>query len=74
MAYQYFQKFLEVKIVSIVRYDPFRELRSLQDEMSRLFTSNLSRRDESDLMRGACSGASKAKQINTESKSEAANA
>jgi HSP20 family protein len=29
--------------MSIVRYDPFRDLRSLQDEVNRLFTSNLSR-------------------------------
>jgi HSP20 family protein len=29
--------------MSIVRYDPFRDLRSLQDEVNRLFTTNLSR-------------------------------
>src|ERR671916_3319479 len=29
--------------MSITRYDPFRELRSLQDEVNRLFSSNLSR-------------------------------
>lgn len=29
--------------MSIVRYDPFRELRSLQDEVNRLFSTNLSR-------------------------------
>ena len=29
--------------MSIVRYDPFRDLRSLQDEVNRLFSSNLSR-------------------------------
>lgn len=28
--------------MSIVRYDPFRDLRSLQDEVNRLFSSNLS--------------------------------
>ncbi len=30
--------FLEEMIMNIVRYDPFRELRNLQDEMTRLFT------------------------------------
>lgn len=29
---------MEEMIMNIVRYDPFRELRSLQDEMTRLFT------------------------------------
>src|SRR5918912_1251762 len=29
--------------MSIVRYDPFHELRSLQDEVNRLFSTNLSR-------------------------------
>src|SRR5918998_5833882 len=29
--------------MSITRYDPFRDLRMLQDEVSRLFSSNLSR-------------------------------
>lgn len=29
--------------MSIVRYDPFRDLRSLQDEVNRLFSTNLSR-------------------------------
>jgi HSP20 family protein len=29
--------------MSIVRYDPFRDLRSLQDEVNRLFTTNISR-------------------------------
>lgn len=40
--------------MSITRYDPFRDLRALQDEMNRLFTSNLSRSfsDES-IVRGA---------------------
>jgi HSP20 family protein len=41
--------------MSIIKYDPFRELRGLQDEMNRLFMSNYSRGDESDLMRGAWS-------------------
>jgi HSP20 family protein len=40
--------------MSITRYDPFRELRLLQDEVNRLFSSNLSRSfDEEGLMRGA---------------------
>ena len=30
-------------VMSIVRYDPFRDLRSLQDEVNRLFSTNLSR-------------------------------
>ncbi len=29
--------------MSIIRYDPFRDLRSLQDEVNRLFSTNLSR-------------------------------
>lgn len=29
--------------MTVVRYDPFRDLRSLQDEVNRLFTTNLSR-------------------------------
>src|SRR5919112_5672673 len=29
--------------MSIVRYDPFRDLRTLQDEVNRLFSTNLSR-------------------------------
>src|ERR687886_2849395 len=40
--------------MSIPRYDPFRELRLLQDEVNRLFSSNLSRSfDDEGLMRGA---------------------
>lgn len=42
-------------VMSIIKYDPFRELRSLQDEMNRLFMTNFSRGEESDLMRGAWS-------------------
>lgn len=40
--------------MSISRHDPFRDLRTLQDEMNRLFTTNLSRAfgDES-IVRGA---------------------
>ena len=41
--------------MNIVRYDPFRELRSLQDEMNRLFSSSFSRggNNEDQIMRGA---------------------
>ncbi len=40
--------------MSIVRYDPFRELRSLQDEVNRLFSTNLSRSfDDEGIARGA---------------------
>jgi HSP20 family protein len=42
--------------MNIIKYDPFREMRSLQDEVNRLFTSSFSRGgSESDLMRGAWS-------------------
>ena len=42
--------------MNIIKYDPFREMRSLQDEVNRLFTSSFSRGGgESDLMRGAWS-------------------
>jgi HSP20 family protein len=41
--------------MNIVRYDPFRELRSLQDEMNRLFTSSFSRGEGDEMMRGAWS-------------------
>ncbi|MFL6209906.1 MAG: Hsp20/alpha crystallin family protein [Pyrinomonadaceae bacterium] len=41
--------------MSITRYDPFRELRLLQDEVNRLFSSNLSRSfdDDGGIARGA---------------------
>jgi len=39
--------------MSITKYDPFRELRSLQDEMNRLFLSNFTRGDDRELARGA---------------------
>lgn len=42
-------------IMNLVTYDPFRELRSLQDEVNRLFTSSFSRGGENELMRGAWS-------------------
>jgi HSP20 family protein len=43
--------------MNIVRYDPFRELRSLQDEVNRLFSNSFSRGGSGDneLMRGAWS-------------------
>src|SRR6266699_3909844 len=42
--------------MSIIRYDPFRDLRSLQDEVNRLFTSNLTRSfDDEGIARGAWS-------------------
>ena len=41
--------------MNIVRYDPFREMRSLQDEINRLFTSSSARGDDNELMRGAWS-------------------
>jgi HSP20 family protein len=42
--------------MNIIKYDPFREMRSLQDEVNRLFASSFSRGGgESDLMRGAWS-------------------
>src|ERR687885_2312810 len=40
--------------MSIVRYDPFRDLRSLQEEFNRLFSTNLSRAfDDEGIARGA---------------------
>jgi HSP20 family protein len=40
--------------MSIVRYDPFRDLRSLQDEVNRLFSTNMSRAfGEEGIARGA---------------------
>ncbi|HMF57164.1 MAG TPA: Hsp20/alpha crystallin family protein [Pyrinomonadaceae bacterium] len=40
--------------MAIVRYDPFRDLRTLQDEVNRLFSSNLSRTfDDEGIARGA---------------------
>ena len=44
-----------IKKMNIVRYDPFRELRSLQDEVNRLFSSIFSRSGAGDdqIMRGA---------------------
>jgi HSP20 family protein len=42
-------------IMNLVTYDPFRELRSLQDEVNRLFSSSFSRGGDSELTRGAWS-------------------
>src|ERR671933_26830 len=40
--------------MSITRYDPFRDLRSLQDEVNRLFSTNLSRNfGDEGIARGA---------------------
>lgn len=39
--------------MSIIKYDPFRELRSLQDEMNRLFMNNLSRGSEEGFRSGS---------------------
>jgi HSP20 family protein len=39
--------------MSIIKYDPFRELRSLQDEMNRLFVSNFSRPEREGFASGA---------------------
>jgi HSP20 family protein len=41
--------------MNVVKYDPFRELRGLQDEMNRLFLTNYSRGEDRDLARGAWS-------------------
>ena len=39
--------------MSLITYDPFRELRSLQDEVNRVFTGTFNRGGESGMMRGA---------------------
>jgi HSP20 family protein len=39
--------------MNIVKYDPFRDLRSLQDEMNRLFSGTFSRSGQDEIMRGA---------------------
>src|ERR1700756_2606702 len=42
--------------MSIVRYDPFRDLRTLQEEVNRLLTGNINRGfDEEGIARGAWS-------------------
>lgn len=39
--------------MNIVRYDPFRDLRGLQDEMNRLFSASFSRGGDDQMTRGA---------------------
>ncbi len=39
--------------MNLITYDPFRELRSLQEEVNRVFSSNLNRSSETGLGRGA---------------------
>jgi HSP20 family protein len=39
----HYKEFEEEKAMGIVRYDPFRDLRSLQEEVNRLFSTNLTR-------------------------------
>jgi len=41
--------------MNLITYDPFRELRSLQDEVNRLFKTSFDRGTDSELMRGAWS-------------------
>src|SRR5213592_1297477 len=41
--------------MSIIRYDPFRDLRALQDEVNRLFTGNMARFDDEGIARGSWS-------------------
>lgn len=41
--------------MNLVTYDPFRELRSLQDEVNRLFSSSFNRSGDNEMMRGAWS-------------------
>lgn len=39
--------------MNLVNYDPFRDLRGLQDEVNRLFSSSFTRGGDNELMRGA---------------------
>src|SRR2546430_15239867 len=41
--------------MSIIRYDPFRDLRALQDEVNRLFTGNMARFEDEGIARGSWS-------------------
>ena len=41
--------------MNLVTYDPLRELRSLQDEVNRVFSSSFSRGSDNEMMRGAWS-------------------
>ena len=42
-------------IMNLVTYDPFREMRSLQDEVNRLFSSSFNRAGDNEMMRGSWS-------------------
>jgi len=46
---------MEEMIMNLVTYDPLRELRSLQDEVNRVFSSSFSRGSDNEMMRGAWS-------------------
>src|ERR1051325_6037131 len=47
-------KRMRFRVMSIVRYDPFRDLRTLQEEVNRLFSTNLTRSfDDEGIGRGA---------------------
>ena len=41
--------------MNLVTYDPFRELRSLQDEVNRVFSANFNRGGDNEMTRGAWS-------------------
>lgn len=41
--------------MNVIKYDPFRELRSLHNEMNRLFTGNLENQNSGEFARGAWS-------------------
>ena len=41
--------------MNIVKYDPFRDLKTLQDEMNRLFSGTFSRGSQDEVLRGAWS-------------------
>ncbi|MFL6468401.1 MAG: Hsp20/alpha crystallin family protein [Pyrinomonadaceae bacterium] len=41
--------------MNLITYDPFREMRSLQDEVNRLFSSSFNRGGNNEIMRGAWS-------------------
>lgn len=41
--------------MNIIKYDPFRDLRGLQDEVNRLFASSFSRNNDTELAPGAWS-------------------
>jgi HSP20 family protein len=41
--------------MNVVKYDPFRDIRTLQDEMNRLFSGTFSRGSQDEVLRGAWS-------------------